>query len=93
MQRRGPLLIVIAIVAVGALLLILDAVNTHETVRAADGSEVVIRLDPAEITEWSGAPGSVNLDGTRKYGVSVKPAVDLPDGNPAEANLVGTKAR
>jgi hypothetical protein len=34
-----------------------------------------------------------DLESARKYGVSVKPPAELPEGNANEANLAGTKAR
>ncbi len=89
MSRRSQLAIILGTLAVTLGVALYDALHSTVTVTALDGTQVVIRLDPEEVTEWSGA-GAMSADGTRKYGVSVKPPMDLPDGNPNEINMVGT---
>jgi hypothetical protein len=51
---RGPLLVVLLLLAVALILIGLDTFRSTVRVTAQDGSEVVIRLHPRDITEWSG---------------------------------------
>ncbi len=93
MKPKGPLLIVIAVLLVAVTLISLDTFKSHVNVTAQDGSDVLIRLDPDEITDWSQVNDGSGLDGTRKDGVGTKAPAALPEGNANEANLSGTKVR
>ena len=85
-KSRGPLFVVLLLLAVALVLIGMDTFRSTVRVTAQDGSEVVIRLHPEDITDGSGADGE-GADGV------IKPPAALPAGNANEANLAGTKAR
>ena len=90
-KSKGPLVVVLSLVAVSGYLVVHDAFQHQVDVKALDGSSQVIEIDPSRI-QAKGQADASSLVGTRKYGVSEKPdSMPTLPGN--EVNMSGTTVR
>ena len=91
-KSKGPLVALIAIVGIAVSLTLHQLLSHRVTVRAADGSEVVIETDPARL---QAAEASGPLESIQRGGIEpgAKEREELPEGTGREANLSGTKVR
>jgi len=85
-KPRGPLLVVLAVVAVAAALVARELLLERVTVVAADGTPVVIELDPERVLQRR----------RERLGAAHDPGQALPEapeGSGREVNLTGTEGR
>lgn len=91
-KSKGPLVALLAIVGIATGLTLHQLFAHRVTVRAADGTEVVIETDHRRLAPV-GASGST--DSIQRGGIEpgAKDRAELPEGTGREANLSGTKVR
>jgi hypothetical protein len=85
-KPKGPLLVVLAVVAVAAALVTRELLLERVTVIAADGTPVVIELDPELVMQRR----------RERQGEAHDPAATMPappEGSGREVNLAGTEGR
>ena len=91
-KTKGPFVALVAIVGIAVSLTLYQLFAHRVSVRAADGTEVVIETDPRRLGPV-GASGST--DSIQRGGIEpgAKDRAELPEGTGREANVSGTKVR